>query len=144
MSDKPKTEVSVRWEGGLKFTAEDGFGHSITIDAPSSHGAPFEGFKPATLLLVALAGCTAIDVVEILRKQRQELLGVEIKVWGEQEPNPPWAFTRIGMHFTLKGRNLKEERVKRAIELSETKYCSVGATISGKAEIHTTYTIEEA
>lgn len=93
--------------------------------------------KPSELLLVALAACTAVDVVEILRKKRQDLQGLRITVSGEQDADPPWTFRRIHIHYALRGAGLTSEGVEQAIRLSEEKYCSVAATLRGVARSRT-------
>ncbi|MBI2305172.1 MAG: OsmC family protein [Chloroflexi bacterium] len=128
-------EVTARWVSDQKFMATDSAGHSIVMDG--------EGFSPSELLLAALAGCTGIDVISILKKQRQQVTGLEIKATGSQLPDPPWTYQEIHVEYTVRGHHLKESAVTRAIELSETKYCSVGSTISGRAKIITSYRIVE-
>jgi putative redox protein len=101
------------------------------------------GLKPSDLLLLGLGGCTGVDVISILEKQRQKVTDLEITITGEQEPEPPWTFRRIEIEYLLRGKQLKEEAVRRAIQLSEEKYCSVGATISGVAEMVSSFQIVE-
>jgi putative redox protein len=100
------------------------------------------GMKPSELLLVALAGCSAFDVVDILQKKRLRLMGLEVKVDGEQDPEPPWAFRKIRLEYVVRGSSIPEKAVAQAIELSEQKYCSVMATISGVAEVSSRFRIE--
>jgi putative redox protein len=142
MADGARIKVQGQWQGGMKFQFHDGFGHSLTIDAPASDGAPFDGFMPAYLMLSALAACSAIDIAAILRKQRQRLQSLEVSIEGRQAPNPPWEFRKVRLLYTLKGRNLDKAKVQRAIDLSENKYCSVGATMRGVAKITSDYKIE--
>ena len=89
MTDRPITDIGVAWKGGFQFTSRDSYGHTVTVDAPMEDGADFVGFKPGELLLTSLAGCSGIDVVNLLRRQRQELTGLEIRVKGVQLPDPP-------------------------------------------------------
>lgn len=84
-----------------------------------------------------------MDVISILEKQRQKVTDLEITITGEQDPEPPWTFRRIEIEYLLRGKGLKEEAVRRAIQLSEEKYCSIGATISGVAEIASSFQIIE-
>jgi putative redox protein len=93
------------------------------------------------MLLVALASCTAVDVVEILEKKKINLTLLEISATGEQDQDPPWTFRKIHLLYKVKGDGLTEKAVQQAIHLSETKYCSVAATIRGVAEITTSYEI---
>jgi putative redox protein len=115
----------LRWIDGHQLVAMDEGGQAIVIDGPSGEDRSWRGFKPVNLLLASLAGCTAIDIVDILRKGRQRLTDLQVKVGGTQEPEPPWTFTEIRIEYLLRGHDLDEKRVARAIELSETKYCSV-------------------
>ena len=143
MAKKPGASVEVEWEGGLRFTARDAYGHALTVDAPEGTGAPFSGFMPGELLLTSLAGCSGIDVVEILRKQRQEVLHLDITTTGTQQPDPPWRWEEIELHYVVTGRGLSRTAVERAIRLSETRYCSVGATLRPGVRISSTYKIIE-
>ena len=141
MEESSVTSVDLTWEGGLKFTSRDAYGHTVTVDAPAEDGDGFDGFKPGELMLTSLAACSGIDVVNILRKGRQAVTGVAIRVSGTQLPDPPWTWVEIELEYTVRGRGLKESAVQRAIHLSETRYCSVGATLSGRARITSTYRI---
>ena len=143
MSERPTSTVDLKWKGGMKFTARDNYGHSLNIDAPQVDGGEFDGFKPGEMLLTSLAGCSGIDVVGILLKQRQDVTGIEIKVTGEQEPDPPWTWIKVHIEYILNGRGLDPRKVERAIHLSEKKYCSVGATIEGRCEITSEFQIVE-
>lgn len=127
----------VRWLGGKKFVGTDSTNHSVVISTPDEG----IGMKPSELLLVALASCTAVDVVEILQKKRTPLTSLEISASGEQDSDPPWTFRKIHVKYTLRGKGLTEKAVAQAIELSEEKYCSVAATVRGKAEITTEFEI---
>ena len=135
------THAQVTWCGGKQFIGIDSSKHSVVMSTQDEENGT--GMKPSDLLLVALAGCTAVDVVSILRKKRQDLRGLEINVKGEQDPDPPWPFRRIEVEYVVKGRGLKEKAVADAIRLSEERYCSVSATVKGVAEVVTRYRIEE-
>jgi putative redox protein len=118
-------DVSVRWTGNdLEFEGRTTYGASILTggDADGS------GSKASDLLPLSLAACTVYEVVVILRKQRQDLRGLEVRVTSVQDPDPPWTFRSIHLHFVLTG-TVDERKAARAIELSENKYCSVAATI---------------
>ena len=121
---------------GRQFEAESGTGHALVIDDANGHTGP----KPIELALLALGGCTGFDVISILRKKRQTVTGYEIEVRAEQNPESPAYFTRVEIKHRLRGR-IDPEAVQRAIHLSETKYCSVGAMISKTAKIETTFEI---
>jgi len=133
--------VRVKWLEKLQFVGVDSSRHSVVMSSQDEENAI--GMKPSELLLVALGGCTAYDVVNILTKKRQQLTAFEIEVSGEQEPEPPWTFRRIHLTYRLRGCGLSEKAVREAIELSKTKYCSVGATLACAAEIGYDVVIEE-
>lgn len=97
--------------------------------------------KPSDLLLISLASCSAYDVVEIIQKKKIDLKTMEIQVKAEQDEDPPWTFRQIRLLFKFSGRGLNDKAVKQAIDLAVNSYCSVAATISGKAEILTSYEI---
>lgn len=141
--ERPSNTISLTWEGGFRFESSDTHGHTLTLDAPQSNGASFEGFMPGDMLLTALAGCSGIDIVNILERMRQKVEGIQISVKGHQNPDPPWAYEDIEIHYTLRGSGLKERLVRRAISLSENKYCSIGATIGGRARITSKFEILE-
>ncbi len=129
--------ATVKWIDGKQFIGIDSTNHSVVLSTPDEG----IGIKPSDLLLVAVAACTAVDVVEILEKKRATLTHLEITATGEQDQDPPWTFRKIHLHYTVGGRNLTEKAVARAIELSEEKYCSVAATIRATAEITTEFVI---
>ena len=134
--------ATVTFDGGdLRFVARSGSGHDLVLDG--THGDA--GMRPAELIPIALAGCTAMDVIAILRKKRQAVKTYEVRARGEQEEAHPNAFTRIDVVHVFEGDGLDGEAVRRAIELSATKYCAVGATLSsGITEIHHSYVIRGA
>lgn len=136
-----KTAV-VRLAGdGLRFEAEMGSGHTIVLD----DAAGDTGARPAELVAAALAGCTAMDVISILRKKRQDVTRYEVRASGVQMDDHPHAFTRFDIVHVLEGSDLDVEAVRRAIELSATRYCSVGSTLaSGAVEIHHASLIRDA
>ena len=141
--DRPSSSVSLRWQDGFRFESRDTHGHTLTLDAPQSDGAKFDGFMPGDMLLTALAGCSGIDVVNILERMRQKVDDIQISVKGRQNPDPPWTWEDIEIHYTIRGSGLNERLVRRAINLSENKYCSIGATISGRARISSDFEIIE-
>ena len=121
---------------GRQFVAESGTGHAIVVDDANGR----TGAKPIELALLALGACTGFDVIGVLRKKRQTVTGYEIELHAEQNPEPPMYFTRVEIKHRLRGR-IAPEAVQRAIHLSETKYCAVGAMISKTAKIETTFEI---
>lgn len=133
--------VRLDWLQGKTFVGTDSTKHAIVVS--SSDEANGTGVKPSDLLLIGLASCASMDVIEILNKKRQPPDGMEVRVEGTQEPDPPWTFRKIHMHFLLRGALLQPGAVEQAIRLSEEKYCSVAATIRCAAEITTSFDIQK-
>jgi len=127
----------VKWVDGKKFIGIDSTHHSVVLSTPDEG----IGIKPSELLLIAVASCSAVDVVEILEKKRMPLTSLEISSSGEQDQDPPWTFRKIHLHYRVSGKNLTEKAVSQAIQLSEEKYCSVAATIRPTAQIITDFEI---
>jgi len=121
---------------GRQFVGETKSGHLVVMDDAQGQTGP----KPIELALLALGGCTAFDVIGILRKMRQTVTGYDLELQAEQRTEPPNYFTRVEIKHRLSG-TIDPEAVRRAIELSETKYCSVGAMISKTAHIESTFEI---
>jgi putative redox protein len=121
---------------GRQFVAQSGTGHALVMDDPEGHTGP----KPIELALLALGGCTAFDIISILRKKRQTVTGYEIELHADQNSEPPAYFTRVEIKHRLRGE-IDPEAVRAAIHLSETKYCAVGAMVSKTAKIETTFEI---
>jgi putative redox protein len=134
------SEINVTWVQGGQFIGIDSTKHSVVLST-ASEGI---GAKPSDLLLIALAACSAVDVVNIMEKKRQAMTQMHVRVEGQQDTDPPWAFRKIHVTYIVQGKNLSEKAVQQAIELSEEKYCSVAATLRGVAEItHSIEFIEE-
>ena len=129
--------ATVKWIEGKQFIGIDSTHHSVVLSTPDEG----VGIKPSELLLIAVAACSAVDVVEILEKKRMPLNHLEITSSGEQDQDPPWTFRKIRLHYRIGGKNLTEKAVSQAIQLSEEKYCSVAATIRATAEIITEFEI---
>ncbi len=130
----------VKWIGGKQFVGIDSTCHSVVLSTPDEG----VGIKPSELLLIAVASCSAVDVVEILTKKRMPLTYLEISSSGSQDDEAPWTFRKIHLHYRLAGKNLTEKAVEQAIHLSEEKYCSVAATIRPTAEITVEFEILSA
>ncbi len=128
----------VKWVEGKTFLGVDSTDHSVVLSSP----AEGIGMKPSELLLVALGACSSVDVVGILQKRKAVITRYEVQVTAQQDEDPPWTFRTIHLKYILAGQGLKEKDVAKAIELSEGKYCSVAATLKGKANITTEYVIE--
>ena len=133
-----KTATLTLAGGDMRFEALVGSGHTIVLD----NGEGDTGARPAKLVGVALGACTGMDVISILRKKRQSVTGYEIRVTGLQEEGHPHNFTRFDVVHVVDGEGIDPEAVRRAVELSATKYCSVGSTLSsGDLEVHHAYLI---
>ena len=130
--------TTVRWLNEKNFVGIDSGGHSVVLSG-QKNGI---GVSPSQMLLVALAACSSVDVVEILRKKRKKLTLLEVTTSGEQDPEPPWAYRKINIKYRLGGEGLTDKAVEQAINLSQEKYCSVAATVRGVAQITTEYEIE--
>ena len=115
-------------------------GHSVTLDTSGERSA---APTPMELLLIALGSCTAVDVIGILKKKREEVNDYRVEVWGERREEHPRSYRKLGIHHIVRGRNVSERAVQQAIELSETKYCSVAATLRPAAEIVSSFEIIE-
>lgn len=126
-------EVVVKWLEGGVFVGTDSTKHSVVLSRQDEENGV--GMKPSELLLVALASCTAIDVVSILKKKRLQLDGLEVRVKGEQSPNPPWKYENIKLTYLLRGNDLSQAACARAIDLSDAKYCSVAASLRSEVQI---------
>jgi putative redox protein len=123
-------QVDIAWDrAGERFVATGIGDQKVVVNAPHANEADRTGIAPAELLLVAAGTCSAWDVVEILRKQRQDVAGVDVRVSGVQDEDAPWTFRRINLEFTVRGRGIKRELVDRAVRVSEERYCSVTSTL---------------
>ena len=128
-------ECTVRWTTGMTFLAETGSNHVVAMDGAPEGGGRNLAPRPMEMLLVGTGGCTAYDVVVILKKSGQDVTGCEVKVSAERAEADPKVFTRIHMQFTVRGRGLKRNLVEHAIRLSHEKYCSASIMLGKTAEI---------
>lgn len=134
-------ECKVQWlDGGMSFVAETGSGHLVAMDGAPEAGGRNLAPRPMELLLAGTGGCTAFDVVMILKKGRHAVSGCEVSLSADRADSDPKVFTRIHFHYTVRGKDLKPEAVRRAIELSKDKYCSASIILGQTAEI--TYDFE--
>lgn len=133
--------MHLTWVGGQQYVGTDSGRHSIVISSHDKHN--HTGMRPSELLLLALASCSAYDVVSILEKKRLELRALHVEVTSEQDQDPPWTYRKIHLDFRVSGSDLTQKAVDQAIDLSLTKYCSVAATISGRAQISFRSVIED-
>ena len=134
----------VKLETGMRFDAEAGSGHHITLDAAEHGGGQNAGFRPMELLLVGLDGCTGMDVISILRKKRQQVTGYEVHVSGIRAEENPMVFVEITVEHIVIGHHIQPEAVARAIQLSKERYCGAGAMLGKVAHLTHTFRIVEA
>jgi len=137
-------EAKVIWQKKMSFIGAGKLGLTVPIDTSIEQGGDSSGFSPMELLLVGLAGCTAMDVISILEKKRQEVTRFEVRVNGERASEHPKVFTNIVVEYIVGGESIDRAAVDRAVELSETKYCSAMAIISKTAKIERKIVIEGA
>ena len=138
-------DCTVRWTGlsGMSFVAETGSGHAVVMDGAPEGGGRNLAPRPMEMVLLGTGGCTAYDVVVILRKSGQDIRGCEVQLKSERADGDPKVFTRIHFHFVIRGRGLKPNLVERAIKLSHDKYCSASAMIGKTAEMTLDWEIVE-
>lgn len=139
-------ECTVQWlaDSGMAFVAETGSGHLLAMDGAPDGGGRNLAPRPMETLLAGAGGCTAYDVVLILRRGRHDVRGCQVKMSAERAAADPKVFTRIALHFVVRGKGLPPAAVERAIALSHEKYCSATAMLAKTAEITTSYEIVEA
>jgi len=128
-------QARVKWAGAARFDGTSETGHSVVMDGAQEYGGENQGPRPMELLLLGLGGCTAFDVVLILKKSRQAVEDCEVVIDAKRAQTEPKVFTDIHVHFIVKGKALSEERVKRAIELSAEKYCSASIMLAKTANM---------
>jgi putative redox protein len=138
-------DCTVRWAGssGMTFIAESGSGHVVAMDGAPEGGGRNLAPRPMELVLAGTGGCSAYDVVLILRKSKQDIRGCEVTLKSERAEQDPKIFTKIHFHFTVRGRNLKSSLVERAIKLSHDKYCSASIMLEKSAELTHSFEIIE-
>jgi putative redox protein len=139
-------ECTVNWvpASGMAFVAETGSGHVLAMDGAPEGGGRNLAPRPMETVLAGTAGCTAYDVVTILRRGRHDVTGCQVKVTSERASMDPRVFTRIHMHFRVTGRAVPEAAVVRAVQLSHNKYCSASIMLGKTAEITTSFEVAEA
>jgi putative redox protein len=137
-------KARVKWLDGRAFVGESGSGHAVVMDGAPEAGGRNVGVRPMEMLLLGLGGCTAFDVVMILEKGREQVTSCEVELNAERAGEEPKVFTRVKLHYRLKGKNLKAAAVERAIKLSAEKYCSASVMFEKTAKIEHSWTVEEA
>jgi putative redox protein len=136
-------KARVMWVENSKFLGESGSGHTVLMDGPPEGGGENLGIRPMETVLVGMGGCTAYDVVHILKKGRHDVRNCELQLEAERAETDPKVFTKIHIRYIVKGKNLSEAVVKRAIDLSAEKYCSASIMLGKSAEITHDFEIVE-
>ena len=136
-------KATINLDHGLTFHGSANSGYTLQMDSTPSVGGEDSGFRPMELLLIGLGGCTAMDVLSILRKKRQEVTGFDVNVEAQQAKDHPHVFTQITINYIILGREINPKAVERAIQLSETKYCPAQAMLAEAGTIVHTYEIIE-
>ena len=137
-------QTSVQWLENVAFEAKSESGHSVVMDGSAEYGGENRGPRPMELILMGLGGCSSFDIVTILKKSRQEVTHVECQLTAERAISIPAVFTKIHLHFVVKGKAVKEKQVAKAVELSAEKYCSASKMLSdGGVEISHDFEIIE-
>ncbi|QIB50760.1 MULTISPECIES: OsmC family protein [Pseudomonas] len=134
-------KAHIKWVDGAMFVGESGSGHTLVMDGPPEAGGRNMGVRPMETVLIGLGGCASYDVVSILRKARQDIRDVQTVLEGERAETEPKVFTAVHVHFIVSGKNLKEQHVKRAVELSAEKYCSA-SIMFGRAGVKMSHDYE--
>ncbi|RDI58886.1 OsmC family protein [Microvirga subterranea] len=136
-------KARVKYVDGMMFVGESGSGHAVVMDGAPEYGGRNLGIRPMEMLLIGLGGCTAFDVVQILRKGREDVTDCEVDVTAERAETDPKVFTKIHIDYKVSGRNLAPAKVERAIQLSKEKYCSASIMLGAVATITHAWTAVE-
>ena len=136
-------KARIKWVEGVSFVGESGSGHAIVMDGAPEGGGRNLGMRPMETVLIGTGGCSAYDVVHILRKSRAAITDCVVEIESERAAEDPKVFTKIHLHFVVSGRNLKPQQVERAIQLSAGKYCSASIMLGKTAAITHDFEIRE-
>lgn len=128
-------QARIKWVQDATFLGESGSGHAVVMDGPPEHGGRNLGVRPMEMLLLGMGGCTAFDVVSILKKSRQPIIDCVAEIQAERAAQDPKVYTSIHVHFIVTGQDLDEKRVARAVKLSAEKYCSASIMLGKTATI---------
>lgn len=138
-------QATVKWMDGAMFVGESGSGHAVVMDGPPDLGGRNLGPRPLEMLLLGTGGCAMYDVISMLKKARQDVQSCRVEIQAERADAVPAVFTRLNMHFVVSGAELKENQVKRAVELSAEKYCSASIMLEAAGvEVTHSFAIESA
>ena len=137
-------KATVKWLDNMSFVGESGSGHSVVMDGPPDDGGRNLGVRPMEMVLLGMGGCTAFDVVHILKRARQDIVDCHVELEAERATEIPKVFTKIHAHYVIKGKGLDSKKVERAITMTADKYCSVSIMLASCVEItHDFEIIEE-
>lgn len=128
-------KTRIKWIENAMFLGESGSGHTVIMDGPPENGGRNLGPRPMEMLILGMGGCTAFDVIHILKKGRHQVTDCEVEIIAERVDSVPKVFSKIHVHFIVTGISLKESAVQRAVELSAEKYCSASIMLGKSAEI---------
>mgnify|MGYP001242827473 FL=1 len=134
-------KAKISWDGEARFVAETESHHTVLMDGPPEHGGKNSGPRPMEMMLMAIGGCAAFDVVHILKKGRQSIVSCDAQVEAVRSDEVPAVFTKIHLHFKVSGGNIKENIVRNAVKLSAEKYCSASIMLS-KGGVEITHSLE--
>ena len=134
-------KAKISWDGEARFLAETESHHTVLMDGPPEHGGKNSGPRPMEMMLMAIGGCAAFDVVHILKKGRQSIVSCDAQAEAERSDEVPAVFTKIHLHFKVSGDNIKENIVRNAVKLSAEKYCSASIMLS-KGGVEITHSLE--
>ena len=134
-------QAKVRWIDGVMFLGESGSGHTVVMDGPPDDGGRNLGIRPMEMLLLGVGGCSSFDVMMILQKSKQQVTDCYVDISADRVDDVPAVFSKIHLHFVVKGKDLKEAHVKRAVQLSADKYCSASIMLT-KAGVEITHDYE--
>jgi putative redox protein len=137
-------DATVKLDQGMRFLGASDSGHVVVMDSDGTVGGNDSGARPMELILMGLCGCTAMDTISILRKKRQNVIGLEVKASADRAEEHPKVFTKIALHYIVTGEDVDPAAVERAIELSAERYCPAQAMLGQVAEFELTYEIVEA
>jgi putative redox protein len=137
-------KATVKWLDHMSFVGESGSGHSVVMDGPPDDGGRNLGIRPMEMVLLGMGGCTAFDVVHILKRARQDIVDCHVELEAERATEIPKVFTKIHAHYIIKGKGLDAKKVERAITMTAEKYCSVSIMLANCVEITHDFEIIEA
>lgn len=136
-------KAKIKWVEDMMFLGQSGSGHAVVMDGPPDLGGKNMGIRPMEMMLMGLGGCTSFDVMLILKRSRQEVTDCVAELSAQRAESDPKVFTKIHIHFVVTGKDLKEKMVRRAVELSATKYCSASIMLAQTVEITHDYEMIE-